>query len=184
MDAMRFLIYIILWGVLAGCRGEVAPVPRRTAYPRVELLPQSYAVPQGLPVDFAVNSGARAEVGSQADGSVWLTVSYPGYGATVYLTFTPVTASTADEVVANRAHRMALNLGAAAAESYSFATRSGMQATVLQAPTAPGAAVQALAVGEKWVISASTVFPAAAADSIAPLVQAVTDDLITAIKDL
>ena len=171
--------------LMAGCSdAEKPPVPRRTAYPRVRLLPAEYVVPQGLPLPFAVNAYASASVGEKSDGSVWLTIWYPSYGATAYFTFTPVSAATAAEVMDNRAHRMALNLGAAAAQSYSFATATGMQATVLQSPTAAGAAVQALAVGNGWVVSASSVFPAAAADSIAPMVQAVTDDFITSLKKL
>lgn len=181
-----FLLVIIASIALSACRRHSAPqpVPRRTAYPRVEVMPRDYAVPDSLPLPFGVNTSAAAKVGHRPDGSVWLTIDYEPYGATAYLTFTPVTDATVTEVANNRLHRMALNLGACAAQSYAFETTSGMSATVLQSSTAPGAAVQAIAVSPRWVVSGSTVFPPAAADSIAPLVQAVADDIITALKAL
>ena len=181
----RLWILVAALLALTGCqKAEQAPVPRRTAYPRVEVLPATYALPDSLPLPFKVNSAATATVATQSGGQAWLTIAYPTYGATAYFTFTPVTEATVGEVAGNRLDRMALNLGAASAESYSFATASGMNATVLMSPTAPGAAVQALAVGDGWVVSGSTVFPAAAADSIAPLVEAVTADIIAALKEI
>lgn len=179
-------LLITVAGVLAcGC-GEKspAPVPREHAYPRVGLYPAAYRnVAVGLAIDsLAVNASARFRAVDGKPG--WFDIVYPAYGITVNCTLTPLAgADDASERLANRLERMARNVEGQTVE----AVETG-RATVLIARRALRTPVQFLATDSaRWLLSGVAVgdFPAATdPDSVAPIVDAVADDIIHMLRQL
>lgn len=182
---------------LCGCTGSADrgdAVPRRTAYPRITTLDSTYAVADGMPVAFATATGAVASRG-RGDGSTaasqWWNIDYPTYGATLYLTFTPVTGSDADAVIDNRAERIALNAGAGTMTVSELTSASGtFGGSIYRSPSSPATPLQFMAVdtARRWVVSGALFFHNASAvsntDSLAPVVDAVERDLIHALGHL
>lgn len=178
----RFLVSLLVALMLCACSGsDSAPlVPKRPAYPRPELYPAEYAQPD-FPVRFAVNAAARAS--TQSTGSAhWLTVDYPRYSATLYVTATPVEGPGALRAeVDNRLRRMELNAGStpvderagtAGASRWTLTRARGASATPLQFILYPSQE-------RGWVVSGAVFLKGniAPVDSLAPIINALTADL-------
>lgn len=178
---MRAVALLIpLMAVIAascGDRGH-APVPRRTAYPRMQLLDTVMRSAEVAPgCSLAVN--ACAETVSPRPG--WLTISYPLYGATMYVTVTETNPATVDEIKANRMERVLLNAGGLPGRQSEWINPAGMSVMTLRTDgsTTP---LQFLATDDSsTVISGALYFAdasaATATDSIAPAVNAVEGDV-------
>lgn len=164
---------------LAGCRKQPVATPRPQAYPRPALYPQSYqrvAVASAVgPDSLTVNDSAR--VLPVADG--WFDILYPAYGIKVNCTLAPYS----PEAMNNRLERIDRNLGGAAAQVLSLP--AGMLVVSTSALRTP---VQLLAADSaSWMLSAVAVsdFPAsAAADSVAPIIDAVAADMTRLLENL
>lgn len=179
----------VLAAALAGCsQAQQHPVPRREAYPRVADYGADYAVPRGLPLPFKANAKAVASVESRPDGSVWLSIAYPAYGAKAYCTFTPVDDATVGPVMANRADRMKQNFGSARPDIEAIDGASGAISTLATSLAVPPTPVQFVGAADGWVLSGAVFFEGvgsdAPADSIAPMVQAIRADLAKALSDI
>lgn len=173
----------------AGCsRSDSRPVPRREAYPRIADYGTDYVVPPGLPLRFKANAGARSAVETRADGSVWLSIDYPAYGAKAYCTFTPVDDSNIAQVMANRADRMKQNFGSARPDIEEIDGAGGAISTLATSLAVPSTPVQFVGAAPGWVLSGAVFFegarPTTAADSIAPMVQAIRADLAKALAEI
>ena len=90
-----------------GCnRQSETPVPKRTAYPRIESYGDSTRMLRLGGMEFAVN--AQAEVSSPRDG--WLDITYPRYGASFHITARHFDSAEAlAEAIENRTVRLSLN---------------------------------------------------------------------------
>lgn len=185
----RPLALCALCALLGACSGaEQRPVPRREAYPRIADYGAEYAVPDSLPLPFKTNARADATTERRADGSVWLSIAYPAYGAVAYCTFTPVDESNMAEVMANRADRMKQNFGSARAEIEEIDGSGGAISTLATSLAVPATPVQFVGAVPGWVLSGAVFFagagPSAPADSIAPMVEAIRADLAKALSDI
>ncbi len=185
---MRGPVTVLLLAVMAlagGCDSDKhrQTLPRRDAYPRLEAYPAEY-VRAEVPIGFDVNASAQTKTERHADGSYWLTSSYPRYGATMYCTFVPVESKKeVGAVVDNRLERMRLNVGEApvrteqySGDNYSFtlvSTRTP-SATPLQFLVYPSR-------GKGWVASGTVFFPGirpgSSLDSIRPAIDALENDI-------
>lgn len=178
MRAVAVLIPVIALIAASSCGGQGhSAVPRRTAYPRMQLLDTVMRGVEAAPgCTLAVNAGAVAE--SPRPG--WLTVSYPLYRATMYVTVTATTRATVDEIKANRMERVVLNAGGLPGRQSEWINRAGMSVMTLRTDgsTTP---LQFLATDDSSTVISGAVYFAdaasAATDSIAPAVNAVEGDV-------
>lgn len=193
-----FLAMIPIW-IIAGvisfslseCANKENYIPRRTAYPRVNLCDTVYVKSHLLPINFEINSEAIASEDNSNntnDGSKWINVFYPKYNATLYYTYTPVTSSNIDGVIDNRIERISLNIGSLTSEMTEMNTPSGVSAQIISTPTSEVTPLQFIATNNSsWVISGAFCFNETkdiSTDSISPILKAVNKDLIHTIKNL
>lgn len=188
---LRYIMCVTAAAALsASCGGGPTPVPLPAAYPRIDVADSIYrAVADSLPVHFEVNTAASVSTDSVgADGTVWLTVSYPSYRSTLYLTFTPVADDAeARAVTANRRERMALNTSDATTMLISLHSPGGFDSEIAVTPAGSVTPVQLLSAGNGYIVSGACFLEAAATadpDSVSPIVKALRADLIHAAKTI
>lgn len=193
-SSLKHLIVSCACVLLLACSrsgGDGDSVPRRLGYVRVADYPAEYAVIDSLPLRIEANSRAQTSVERQDAGVVWLNITYPDYKARVYVTLTPVDASTVEGALENRAERIGLNLGGAETESEHFSTPEGYYVTLIKSPQALPTPVHFLAVNPeepKWLISGAAMLEGvganAPADSIAPVIDTIYRDISYAMSRL
>lgn len=164
--------------LIAACAKKApVPTPRPEAYPRVNLYPPTFhsveiTAEPDLTREILVNDSAR--VVNKQPG--WYDIVYPAYGLTVNCTLTPYTA----EALANRMERIDRNLGDAKAEAISVT-----EGIVLVAPGALRTPVQFIATDSVNMIlsgvAVSNFTPATSVDSVAPIIYAIADEMVTLI---
>ncbi len=188
MTTLRTACALILTAAcLAACNGhggESRAIPRRPAYPRLQLPDTAMTLETQAPLQFMVNSHAIASW-PRPD---WLDIAYPTIGATIHVTFTPVTPATVDDVMHNRMERLMLNAGAGITHQAEFTNSHGFDIYMArgEGSTTP---VQFLATdGRNMVVSGAAVMPGITAstptDSIGPAVDALYRDILTAMQSL
>lgn len=175
----RISICIMLALAALSCgRHDNTPVPRRTAYPRPQLLDTVMTRVTLTPAcSPAVN--AAAAISSPRPG--WLDVAYPGYGATMHLTVTDATPATVDEIKANRMERAMLNAGGLPGRQTEWTNRQGLDVTMIRTEGA-STPLQFLATDDSSLVVSGAVYfsdPAAvtATDSIKPVLDAIAADI-------
>lgn len=185
----RIFTYLALCLWLSSCGDstqEHVATPRRTAYPRITLYDTIYRTAPEMPLQLLVNAAAHLSTPatSGAPGTTWLDVEYPAYKATLHLTLRSVEPGAADSEIERRIERMSLNLGDNAATQLSIPSASGKFSTIILSTTGRSLTpVQILSTGPGWIISGALQWHeqntlSHAADSISPIVEAVTTDLI------
>lgn len=176
--------------LLAGCggAGDVA-VPRPQGYPRIELYPPVYTV--AVPVaglSMEINVGACVDTVRTGDRSQWFNIEYPRYDAAIYCTYTLVDRGSVAGVIDNRRERMALNSGGAPGELISVENKSGVSGQLLVTPSGAMNPVQFLATdGHRFVLSGAMAFigdSVVDTDSVAPVIEAVGDDMIRMLQSM
>lgn len=170
---------LLLMAAMAdACRNEApASIPRRQAFPRINLYDTAYVAVDGLAVHVEVNASAPVSV-KQGKG---FDINYPRYGAVVYCSVTQVPDSaSALRVTANRTERMALNVGDLPAQRTQWHTANGFAVRMLEADGATQTPLQFVARGADCVVSGAMFFGRAvsSADSVRPMVEAVRRDMI------
>lgn len=194
LAAPLWLLAVLLSMVFSDCSGGSADrvaTPRPAAYPRPWLYDTiRRAVPEAAPLLFYANAGATVSRPSGGDGdSRWLNIAYPRYNAVVYCTFTPVTDADRAKVIDNRLERIGLNAGGLPSEVLTLDSPGGFHSQLLVTPAESLTPLQFLSTdGEGWVVSGAVYLDhaprAAAADSIAPVIDAVRADLLYALERL
>lgn len=170
-------------------------MPRPEAYPRIELPAAAYDTLNIHGLHIAVNSLAERELQPRADGNQWLTVDYApaGISARLLLTLVPVTPSTVQDVVDNRAERISLNLGsavpsvtdinpdAAPAADAPASAANLFFGQLIEAPSTSTPLQLLLTDAQSNVITAAVYFPelsSANRDSLAPQLEYLRTDLL------
>lgn len=168
-----------------------APVPRRRAYPRVETPDTAFTALPGLPVGMSVNGSQPTETVMKADGSVWLTVRYPAYGASVLCTFTPVDETSIARVLDNRYERMSLNAGGGELALEEFDGADSYHSAILLSHASSATPVQfisAATVNPQWVVSGSVYFENASSsvstDSVRPIIDIMQGEVTRMLKSI
>lgn len=190
MKPTVILALMALTAVAAGCGGKGdKPVPRPQAYPRVEVYSDGYVAADSLPAGFEMARGTVvADVKPSADGrSLWANINYPLYDATLHLTFTRVDGDDdMMEVTDNRLQRMAMNLGDNSAEEITLTNDAGYNAVVLKSHGRVPTPVQFVSASPSMVVSGAVRFSRENLnpDSLAPVVDALTADVVHAIKHM
>ena len=187
------LLAIAVWDCTSSGKNDCPAVPRPTAYPRIETYPRTYS-DTGFPaLTIEANDSAVYDTDYEsrtASGLRWLSIVYPKYNATLYCTYTPVTAVLPlRQTLDNREQRMALNAGAEESLLTEFCNGGGISCRLLVTPGGTITPVQFLATDSaRFVLSGSLHLKnpdcAPAADSIRPIVEAVEADVTHLLKNL
>lgn len=170
-------------------RHGAAPLP--PAYPRIELYDTvRTAIAEAAPLIFRANAAATVTTAERGDRqSRWVNIAYPRYKAVIYCTFTPVTDRDRDRVIDNRAERMSLNTGGRPTEIITLESPGGFHSQLLVTQAESVTPIQFLSTdGQGWVVSGAVYLEnaprAAASDSIAPVINALREDVINALINL
>lgn len=187
--AVAFSFTLLFSDCMGNGNGSDTAIPRRTAYPRIEIYDSAYTAVGQFPINIEVNENAVAQPDSAHTPSAnrWLNIIYPRYNATLHCTYSPVDTSTISSVMDNRTERMFLNAGDLTSEFTELNTPSGISGSILVTPDSKVTPVQFIATDRKrWVFSGALYFGNALtdADSIAPVIKAVKRDIIHTIKNL
>lgn len=162
-------------------------VPRPYAWPRVELYPDSLTEIQSVPVRWIANASALATVRSGNANSVWADIRYPAYQATLFLTFISCDRMTADSIIANRRHRIALNIGDTPASKEMIGSQGGgFDSELVTATAASPAPLQFVSSGERMIVTGTLFFDRAPVsyDSVRPIVDVLRSEMVRALKSL
>ncbi|MDE6402244.1 MAG: hypothetical protein K2K86_00370, partial [Muribaculaceae bacterium] len=133
------IMAIALAAIMTACQGNGnrdVPVPRRTAYSRMQLPPDSYRhVTIG---GTALELNAAADTTGTVDdaANAWLTAVYPDGTAEVYITVNHAIGNHLDAMIDNRVERLSLNTGGAESQISSFTTPAGLDARIVVTPHA------------------------------------------------
>lgn len=105
--------------LMAGCGAcghNDTPVPRREAYARINAYSHRYE-PVGadtVPVTVMAPTDADATVSRGGKGAWWVTIRYPRYRASIYVTILPVHTDSISAIMTRRMERLALDMGSSA----------------------------------------------------------------------
>ena len=188
---VRLLLITIIVGCFSNCDGNKAgtAIPRRHAYPRIELPQESYRdiIVGCNELHISVNDVATFDRRVADDGETsFIDVSYPKINSTIFYTITPVTLSTIEEVIANRLERIRLNLGDSDAELIEFNSTEGFENKVLVSHGDISTPVQFISTDGENVVVSGVAFikdaSPATADSIAPIVDVIRRDIVHSLK--
>ena len=187
--ALFILSCICLLG--ASCSND-APTPRRYAYPRVDTYPQQYSSIVISPdVNIEVNTAARIVTDSVADADTrWITLSYPKYKANLYITVNKCNSkSQLQDVIANRVQRISLNTGGKDFEQVDLQSEADFKSKIFTIRGVGTNPVMFIASNHRnCVVSGSLYFldsnAVAKVDSIVPIIDAVSNDIIHLAKHL
>lgn len=165
------------------CGGSPAPTPRRHAFPRTELCDTMYNPAPEAPLCFYVNT--EATVAPDSSGR-WLTVEYPLYEATLYITFSEADSpERLEAMLANRRERISLNLAGASATTTHIASPAGFESVLVEAPGQPLPLQFVATDGECRAVSGAVQMQHHAPyDSVRPTVDALRRDIVRALSSL
>lgn len=169
-----------------------APIPRRHAYPRINLYEADYRTASVANVRFLANSGAQImQIDNIPDRKgEWFNIIYPRYDAVIHCTVTNVPTIEIENIIDNRAERMALNTGGAYTEVIDFTPHPDKRFTaqLLVTPAESVTPVQFIASdGIHTIVSGSMTFRTNShlePDSVAPVIGAIRADMIEMLNSL
>lgn len=183
----QVLSCIIIAAAAISCAntGDQAPVPRKVAYPRVELYDSTYVDVTDLPVKFAVNSSAGVRVNEKSADTDWINIDYFRYGATVRLTLQTLPKQEIAAAIANRMERAQLDTGGNTSEVTEMASPSGVFSMIMLTPSATVTPLHFLATDSAtFVLSGAVEFKNNDIEANAPAVNAIHADLLHAAKTI
>ncbi len=165
-------------------RSADTPIPRRTAYPRIEAYADSTATAHIGPLAFDI--AAQADTAMPRPG--WLDIAYPRYRATIHIAVRHLgSGEELADAIDNRVQRMSLNLGDRTAVASDFENSAGFSCHTVTSLDGGPTPVQFMAYSaDGYLLSGAAAISGAAgpADSIAPTVQALARDAETILKSL
>ena len=156
------------------------PIPRRTAYPRIELYDTCYRTLPSTGIE--VNAQATASVGKGADGdATWIDIAYPRYRATMRLTLRRLSGRELDRAIANRMERADRDAGGSAAEITEIASPDGIETIIALTPQARVTPLQIIATDHRsFLLSGAVQLDASegwSGEAARPAVEAVRRDM-------
>lgn len=189
MTTIRPLFLIVTFlALLSGCNGKTdTVVPRRTAYPRVQLYDTIYKELPTTTFMIMVNASTEAELSRRSDTDIWINIRYPRYKATLSLTLLETAGERLRNALDNRSERMSLNLNGVKYQSFrTFHNDISAIMPVAESPCVTP--VQILASDNRsFLLTGALTFDGDTVreiEEIAPAVNAVKDDIIYMINHL
>ncbi len=192
------LTYMLMWllaaTIISSCRSDAeqdsaAAVPRREAYPRLQLYDTIYAAQPGLPLHIELNSASTVEIEHRPDGVVWLSQHYPSYSITVFYTLLPGDRHSISEALQRSLSRLTDNIGGASADRSEAESPNGFYNYILRPRGLNPFPLQFISTdGDAWLITASATYTdghlPASADSVAPMLSALRRDMVHTLNTL
>ncbi|MDE5745888.1 MAG: hypothetical protein K2H84_09605 [Paramuribaculum sp.] len=173
----KLLICILAALALCSCGGKEKTYPRATAYPRAEIYDSAYRLLPDFPIPFYINASAHE---GERTVPEWRDVRYPLYNATLHLSCIEPAPGHEEAEVQSRIERMVMNIGGAAVSEEEFYSADSLyRVLIFHEPGYTPTPVQFVAFGNGRLTTGVFAFdsPAVAADSVAPIVQAVVRDI-------
>ena len=170
-------------------------MPRRKAYPRIDIHDSTFSSLPSSPVYFEISTAAKVTLDSVNTGketgknSRWFNLSYPAYDAVIMCTFTPVNKTTINEVIDNRTQRMKLNSGNLTSELTELTNANGFNSQILTTLENKVTPIQFISSDiDDWVVSGAVYFnnnnDSVDLDSKKPIISAIRRDIIHALKTI
>lgn len=189
-----WIIAIIVSLLFSECANDnQANMPRRKAYPRVEIHDSTFTTLVNSPVFFEISTSATVTLDSVNTGkeigknSRWFNFSYPKYNAVIYCTFTPVDKNTINEVIQNRTERMKLNSGDLESELTEMTNSNGFKSQILFTIESQTTPIQFISTDyDDWVVSGALYLndKGPNTDSILPIINTIKRDIIHSLKTI
>lgn len=183
-------VVAIIGGVVYMLQREEAPVPRPHGFFRINATDSVYSDCNHLPLTLLVNKETvviAADSVKRADGSVWLNIQYPRLKATVFCTYTPVRKTDVKQHLSNRMERIIMNNRMEMPRSVVFEdTIAHYTAEVFFSREDNVVPLQFLATDSVSFMLTGALYmgDCARPDSIAPSVDAITDDVVHMLQNL
>ena len=165
-------------------------MPRPRAMMRIDRIDSTYTHVDILPLGLLVNNSAVAKESTDSttgDGSRWLNISYPHYRSTVYCSFVPVSRGNLAQHLDNRRKRISLNAEGREMRSAVFEDSLGRYtAEVFFAGADVPTPLQFITTDSTSFIFTGALYVDGRnnPDSIAPVVDYITDDVMTMLQNL
>lgn len=188
MNSLNSLLLTIAVISMTGCSmtdRHPETVPKPDAYPRITALDSIYISSDSTALRFDANASAQLKVHSP----YWFDISYPAYGATVFITITPAKSDSLAAVIDNRRQRMMLNTGGSET-AVSAPIRSGdFTSYMYKSVSIRSTPLQFLSSdGERWAVSGTVFFsnvsPDSPVDSLAPMVAQIERDIVHGLSNI
>ena len=156
---------------------------------RIEPYAADYSAYDSLPLQLQVNSSAKvleADDASTPEGSHWINISYPRFGSTVYCTYVDVTPASLDRHVRNRYERIEKNVRGTMRNVLFADSITGISGDVFFAAEGNVVPLQCISTDSATFVFSGAVFipTAANADSVAPIVDNISDDVMYMLQNL
>lgn len=175
--AFQVILTVVL-GACSGKRGNDAAIPRRQAYPRIEMPAPRYCPVVSAGITLWVNSSIDS-IATGDDG--WITAFYPRHLGTLYVTVNNLSGDEASAAIDNRVERLSMNTGGAPTEIEQVENPAGLDARLIVTPSGSPTPVQFIATDHRRLLVSGTILlPDAAtapADSLAPVVDMLRRDI-------
>lgn len=188
--SMLILAAIIIGGCENNARqnNDIA-VPRREAYPRLQICDTVYATTPGLPLHIELNAGTTVEIDRRPDGVVWLSQKYPSYGITVFYTLLPGDSKSLEAALQRSLRRITDNIGGAPADRSEAESPNGFYNYLLRPRGLNPFPLQFISTdGNTWLLTASATYTNGhlpeSADSVAPMLGALQRDIVHTLNTL
>ena len=195
---MRSILLLTLIAIaLASCTGShenssgtQAAIPRRHAYPRIALPDSAFTAIEAKDVTLQVNSAVADSIATRNgdNGAQFIDIRYPEQHSAVYITITPVSASSIAGVIANRMERVGLNLGGSDAEMIDFDNNAGFESKMFVTRADISTPVQFVSTDGRDIVVSGVAFIADAskehADSLSPVTAMLRRDILHLLKTL
>lgn len=192
---MRLALYLLLiaWAALLtpGCSGPSRShdsgeplVPRREGYIRLTPYDSIYS-PAG-PMGLELNAATQTTVTERPDGTLWIDVRYPRYGATLRLTYLTGTPAEIARAVDNRMERARLNIGSNSADITELTSADGsVESMVMLSHASAVTPLQLLSTDRRSALLTGVAeFDRPDAEANRPAAEAIRSDLIHLAKRL
>ena len=156
---------------------------------RIEPYAAEYSAYDSLPLQLQVNASAKvleADDASTPEGSHWINISYPRFGSTVYCTYVDVTPASLDRHLCNRYERIEKNVRGTMRNVLFADSITGISSDVFFAAEGNVVPLQFITTDSATFVFSGAVFipTAANADSVAPIVDNISDDVMYMLQNL
>ena len=156
---------------------------------RIEPYAADYSAYDSLPLQLQVNSSAKvleADDASTPEGSHWINISYPRFGSTVYCTYVDVTPASLDRHLRNRYERIEKNVRGTMRNVLFADSITGISSDVFFFFYGNVVPLQFISTDSATFVFSGAVFipTAANADSVAPIVDNISDDVMYMLQNL
>lgn len=188
MNQALALIATVIAAAAVSCSGSgdsSTAVPRREAYPRVNLYDTAYVAVPSLPIHLEVNSSAALSVDEKSAATRWINIGYPRYDATVRLTLQSLSGDSLRRAIDNRRQRASLDIGGNTTEITQLTSPAGVSTMIMLTPSAAVTPLHIIATDSaRFILSGVAQFTSPSIEANAPALAAIYADLLRAAKTI